>query len=699
MAYEKLLSPIQIGNCTIRNRVALEPMLLGVGEFDGTPGEKMIAYYEERAKGGAGLIITEVTRISEFSGATGPMQLAVTSDRHIEPLSKLAEAIHRHDSKLFVQLHHPGRQNLNLVVTAWMLSENIGRRFPLYWKLFFSMTRFLDFFEKPFFKRFYLPVPAPSPIPTGLGSSPVKGQTTRAITRLEIKRLINNFIQGARRVKEAGCDGVQLHASHGYLIQQFLSPYTNKRTDEYGGSFENRLRFLSEIISGIRKTCGPDFPIMVRLTVDEFYASYGYPQVGLRLEEGVRIAKALEQMGIDAIDVSSGTYDTMNSWLEPTSFAQGWRKYLAKAVKDEVDIPVLAASVIRTPEQAEEQINEGCQDMIGLGRPLLADPYWVRKAEEGRPEDIQRCISCLWCIESMYNGAMEGVPGECAVNPRSCKETEYPLVGDKNGNGRVVVIAGGGPAGLTAARVLAEREFKVVLFEKEKELGGQLQLANKPPLKEKIGWAIDGPETALKKLGVEIRLNTEANYDNVSALSPYAVIDATGGSAIHPPIPGADASHVCTLTPVLDGSVQISGKKVAVIGSGMSGLETAEFLVANGNEVMVVEMEDCLAPGTWQQHIDDALMKLEPKGTIFLTGRKLVEIRGGSILLEPVSPAGPVEEYEVDQVVMAVGVCPNGLDDAVKGSTNRFYAVGDACEIGKIANATHSAYKVAMGLK
>lgn len=698
--YPRLFEPIKIGNLTIKNRVALEPMLLDVGELNGTAGDRLIAYYEERAKGGVGLIQTEVTRISDWTGTTGPAQLAVTSDRCIPGLTRLAQAVHKHDAKIFVQLHHTGRQTLQLLVTAWKLSDMIGTTpaAGIWWKIFFTMTRYIDYFENPLMHNFYFPVVSASAIPTGLGSSPVMPQKTRSLTKWEIRKLEDEFADGALRCKKAGIDGVQLHASHGYLLQQFLSPYTNQRTDEYGGSTENRCRFIKEIIEKIREKCGPDFPIIVRLTVDEYYRMYGY-DMGITLPEGVKIAKLLESYGIDALDISSGTYDTMNSWLEPTSFDPGWRKGNAEAVKKAVNIPVIAANLIRSPEQAEEQLEEGIQDMIGLGRPLLADPYWVKKAEEGRPEDIQRCVCCLWCIESMYRGAMEHKSGECALNPRTCYETEFPLVPEKDGNGRTVVVAGGGPAGLTAAKVLAQRGFKTILFEKNPFLGGQFELAAIPPHKEKIRWAVEDLKTACDKEGVEFRMSTLVTADTIRELKPYAVIDATGGTAAKPEIPGYDLPCVCTITEILTGDVKLSGKSVAVIGSGMSGLETAEKLAFEGNAVTVIEMADEIAPGTWKQHIDDVKPKLDEKGAKFITGYKLVKINEGSVEIESTKVPGRMKNIPCDYVVLALGVKQNTLPDSIKAVCPRVIKVGDAAQVGRLANATHTAYRAAMELK
>ena len=690
--YTKLFSEGKIGNVTLKNRIVMSPMVLGTGGLDGTPGEQMMQYYEERARGGVGLIITEATRVDEKHGPLAPRQLAMSKDRHIEPFARMVKRVHRHGTKIFCQLHHPGRQNLSLLVATWRMSEAIGRHWHGYWNIFFQVAQHAELVEK---TGILPPVTAPSPVPCRL-----QKQKTRALKTEEIKELVIEFGAAARRVQLAGADGVELHGAHGYLIQEFLSPYTNRRTDGYGGSFENRMRFITEIIAEIRRQCGKDFPIIARISVDEFYREIGDPaDEGITLDEGIRIAKRLEECGIDAIDVSSASYETMNYWLEPTSFQTGWRSYLAKAVKENVSIPVLAANLIRSPGQAEQQLEEGIQDFISLGRPLLADPDWANKAKSGHPEDIRRCICCLWCFESMLNGAVRNKPGQCAVNPRTCREVGIPKEPKKDGDGRIVAIVGAGPAGLTAAEMLGKRGFQPIVFEKMPFTGGQLQLADKPPRKEKIDWCFEDLEHAARKAGAEIRLNTEADAASLKELQPYAVIVATGGDAVYPSIPGADQPHVCTVTEILNGSVKLEGKAVAVIGSGMTGLETADLLAEQGNQVTIVEMADEIAPGTYHQHTDDILPRLQSLGVEIFTGWKLACVGQKDITLEP-SCGGAQIQKPAQQVVLSVGVrSNNGLYEEIKNQFERVFLIGDAKKIGRIAQATHDAYDLARKMK
>lgn len=689
---------MKIGNCEIKNRIVMSPMLMGFGQFDGCATEQMMDYYEERAKGGTGLIITEICRINDKHGAAAFAQLGASHDYQIAGLSEFANRIHRHGAKLFVQLHHPGRQNVGLAigtVPACIALTRMCKSFP---KTLFKIAPKIA----PFMSRHNIALSSVSA--SKCEPSYFAGGRVRALSRREVKQLVRQFVQGAVRCKKAGIDGVELHGTHGYLIQQFLSPNTNQRTDEYGGSFENRLRFLREIVEGIRKECG-DFPIIVRLTVDEFYDKIGKPGKGYDVKTGVEYAKAIADMGVDAIDVSSASYDTFNYWLEPTSFDCGWRKYLAAEVKKVVDVPVIAANLIRSPEQAERQLEEGTQDFVSLGRPHIADPHWAQKTMEGREKEIKRCICCLYCIQSMQDNAYHGDHGYCSVNPTVGSEKEFDNL-QKDGNGRTVVIVGAGVAGLTCAEMLGRRGFKPIVLEKSDQVGGQIQLANKPPKKEKLGWCVEDMLANAQKYGAEIRLNTTATEEIVKSFEPYAVVVATGAQAIRPrSIEGADRENVYTTTQILSGEVTLKDKKVALIGSGMTGLETAEMLVDNGNKVTIVEMAQTLAPGTWFQHLDDVVPKLDAKDTNYILSHKLVSIDEKGVVLQPVrldknkkaKPFGKPAHFDFDAIVLSLGArSVNDLAKSFEGKFDNLYVIGDAQKVGRIADATSAAYDVAV---
>lgn len=690
MSYDMLFSPMKIGNVEIKNRIVMAPMCMGFGQYNGCATETMMNYYEERAKGGVGLIFTEITRINDITGASSFGQLGMSHDYQIPALKEMADRVHKHNCKIMVELHHPGRQNLGLMIGTVPIC-NVGSKIMgnLY-------TKILTGAVIPPGKKLQDKHIVPRTVaPSKCDRSKMSDSVNRELSNKEVKRLICQFIEGAVRVQKAGCDGVELHASHGYLIQQFLSPNTNKRTDEYGGSLENRMRFLLEIIDGIRANCGKDFPIVVRLTVDEMYSMIGQDGKGYNLEEGLKMAKILNDKGIDAIDVSSAAYDTFNYWLEPTTFTPGWRKYLAREVKNVVDIPVIAANLIRSPKQAEMQLEEGTQDFISLGRPLIADPHWANKVKDGKENLIKRCVCCLYCFESMMKGAYKYTHGHCSVNPFVGRE-DVKLKQD--GNGRKVVIIGAGCAGLTAAELLSKRGFNVTVLEKESKQGGQLNLASKPPHKDKMNWVCEDLLSNAVNNGAKVLFNVKADKNVIDSYSPDIVINATGGTAIHPK--AFNGENVVTVTDVLNGSVDIQNKNVAVIGSGMTGLETSELLVSHGNKVTVVEMADEIAPGAWFQQLDDALPVLKKAGTKFLTSHKLLSVSSNGIELENLKE-NKATALKVDYVVLSLGVkSDNALFNSIKNSSAyKVYNIGDSAKIGRIANATESAYQLVASIE
>ena len=693
MSYEMLLSPMNIGTMTVKNRTIMSAAEVSLGQANGKPTEKLMAYYEERAKGGVGLIIPGVTRVNDDCAASTYTQLAMSHDYHIEPMREFAERIHRHGAKLGIQLHHPGRQGYSSSIHSLPMVIPIVDRFPKVLDSIYKCTPILDKLEK---KALLWPVQAP-----------YKGELAnhgamriRQMSRREVKHLINDFINAAVRCKKAGVDLVELHGGHGYIIQQFLSPNTNKREDEYGGSFENRMRFITEIIDGIRAECGRDYPLMVRLTADEMYEKIGMPGKGYTIETGKRIAKRLEELGVDAINVTSACYDAYSYWLEPTSFEPGWRKYLAKEIKSVVSIPVAGASVIRTPEQAEQQLQEGCQDFVASARTFICDPHWVKKAEEGRSNEIRRCIGCLNCIRSFMTNAWVGKAGECALNMSMGREEEFFNM-PQDGEGRHIVVIGAGPAGLTAAHTLLHRGFKVTVIEKDEKPGGQVITASTCHLKGKLYWAIEDLMTNVAKLGGEVKLGCDMTAEQIAEMKPYAVVVATGGTPIRPKsIPGIDLDTVVLAPEIIMGEKKIENKKVVVVGSGITGLEVTEFLNDAGCEVTVIEMAPEVAPGAWFQLVDDEMERIKPFGTKFMTGTKLVGIEPGKVLVEDVK-TGAKSALEADNVVLSLGVRPvNDMVTKLVGcGIHKVVTVGDAKKSGTIADATHSAYDTVMKIK
>ncbi len=654
--YEKLFSPGKIGKVTLKNRLVMSPMGIGLADLDGSPSEDMIAYYEARAKGGAGLILPEITRVNDVHGVGMLRQLSVTKDRHIEPLSRLAEAVHKYGTKIFIQLHHPGRETPNSLLGG-------------------------------------APAVSASDIPCKKTQS-----VTRALSTEEVKELIGQFIDGAVRVQKAGCDGVELHCAHGYLLQQFLSPYTNKRTDEYGGSFENRIRMVSEILTGIREKCGPDFPIGIRLSVEEFLDSTGVTEDYIHVEDGVKMAMAFEKVGIDFIDVSVGLYETGITCVEPVSYSQGWRHDIIKAVKDHVNVPVIAVSCFREPAVAESFLDEGIQDFVSMGRSWLCDEQWGLKAQEGREDEIRKCINCMRCFESLeaYNGA--GVPAECALNPRLARERKYGELPYDSEHHRAVVV-GGGPAGMIAAETLAKRGCEVTLLDRQTSLGGTVNLAKLPPLKERMEWIMDYYRNAFDRLGVDVRLGTEVTADTVAELNPDAVIVGTGSRSIVPAsIPGADGDNVYTVEEALTGSADLRGKTVAVIGAGLTGIETAEYLADRGSKVVVADMLDQIAPTANQTNVKDVCGRLAKYGVEFKLGHALAEVKADGVVLKKVADESLVT-VPADAVVMSLGFKPDtALADELKARGFEVKVVGSAIKDGTIAPASRTGYEAARSL-
>jgi len=654
--YEKLFSEGKIGKVTLKNRLVMSPMGIGLAELDGTPGEEMIAYYAARAEGGAGLVIPEITRVNDAHGAGMLRQLSVTQDRNIEPLSRLAAAIHAKDSKIFIQLHHPGREGVSALIGGQ-------------------------------------PVVSASDIPCKVSKQP-----TRALTTDEVRELIGQFVQGAVRVQKAGCDGVELHCAHGYLLQQFLSPYTNKRTDEYGGSFENRMRIVTEIIAGIRKACGPDFPLGIRLSVEEFLDKTGVTEDYIHIQDGVKIAMYFEAQGIDFIDVSVGLYETGSTCVEPISFPQGWRRELVKAVKTHVHIPVIAVGVIREPAFAEKLLDDGVQDFVSMGRSWLCDENWGKKALEGREKDIRKCINCLRCFESLEQYNSVGLPAECALNPRCARELRYPMP-EYDALHHTAVVVGGGPAGMTAAETLARRGCRVTLLDRGGTLGGTVNQAKMPPLKERMEWIADYYRAAFDELGVEVRLNTEATAETVAALKPDAVIVATGSKSVVPgKIPGVHGQNVYTIEQVLAGGADLSGKKVAMIGAGLTGLEAAEYLAARKAQVTIVDILPAPAPTANQTNVLDVCGRLKQFGTAWKLGHALKEILPDGVVLENQQDHTDVT-VPADAVVLSLGYRPdNALAAELEARGIHAVAVGSAVQDGNIAPAVRSAYEAAREL-
>ena len=640
-----------IGNVELKNRMVMAPMGDLTANPDGTVSDTSIAYYGARAKGGIGLIITGIVRINNTDGTAGPNQLSLADDKYIAGFKLLVDEVHKYGAKIFPQIQHSGRQG----VAAFTGNDYVV---------------------------------APSAIP-----SAVMQQPTRELTVEEIHTLVGQFGDCARRAMEAGADGVEIHGAHGYLINQFLSPFSNKRTDEYGGPFENRMRFLLEIMRDVRAKTENKIPVSVRISADEFLSAVGIPMPYIDISEGIRIAKAIEAEGIDAINVSCGTYETMNMAIEPMSFTQGWRKDFIKAIKNSVNVPVIAVAMLREPDVAEELLQQGVMDFASFGRALLADAEYANKVMDNRNNEIRKCISCLFCFDELNKGSQV----VCAVNPLTGFEAKYPPK-EMVPQSKTVAIVGAGPAGLAAAVTLKELGHNLVVFEAADSIGGQVRIGKNPPKKDYLNWLIEYYKKRIEDLNIDLRLSQEATPDTVKAVNPDVVLVAVGAKPIVPNIPGVDGDNVYSVEQVLGGETNFKGNIIAVIGSGLTGLETAELLQQSGNKTLIVEMLDTIAPDAYVQNLMDVKSRLSEDKTEYLPSHQLTAIKSGAIEMKN-TKTQEIIKRSIDAVVLSVGYKPDrDLVDSFKNIAPIVQIIGDAKEVKNIGMATRSGYQVAYGI-
>ena len=649
--FEKLFQPGQIGRMTLKNRLIMAPMGTRYATDTGGISEQQIAYYAERAKGGVGLVMVESAAVDrKFAGQY--QNVCIDNRLYVPSHHQLVEAVHSHGAKIALQLFHPGR---NVATEAY--AELTHGQQPV----------------------------APSPIPVP-GSSIVP----RALTMEEIEELVEEFAAAAERARMADYDAVEVHGAHGHLINQFMSPRINQRTDRYGGTVENRIRFAVEIIRRIKEKVEVTFPVTFRLTAEETVEG------GYTIEDSKRYAQYAEAAGADAMHVTMGFHhgdkDMVDRVICPQSFPQGWRVPYAEAIKQVVKVPVIAVGA-REPEFAEDVLREGKADFIAIARGLLADPKWLQNTAEGRVEDIRKCISCLYCLDS-YKAAQV----RCAVNASVGREREFiplrPAVVKKK-----VLIVGSGPAGMEAARIAVQRGHEVSLYEKASTLGaGQLSLCAMPPHKEMVNWLRDYLITQVEKSNIELHLGTEVTPETVEKAKPDVLIIATGARPKMLDIPGINNENVVTAHDVLGSKVEIREQKVAILGGWSTGCETAGFLAEKANRVWVIDCAPASSRGRGITEINrlDLLVRLrESKNVTFLNEHDLREICTNGIT---VADKKNGEEYflTVDTVILAAGLTPvNELAAQLAGKVSEIYTIGDALEPRNIATAIYEGTLVA----
>lgn len=637
--FEKIFTKATIGKLEIANRLVVPAMGSAYAGSDSKATEKFIAYYEEKAKGGWGLIITEIFAVTPT--ALGIARNAgLWDDSQIPGYAELARRVHQYDSKIMVQLYHPGRQASSFVSGVQPI--------------------------------------APSPIPC-----PSVKEMPHELTIDEIHELVEAFGDAALRVKKAGFDGVQLHGAHGYLIAQFMSLYSNKRTDKYGGNLLNRLRFPLEIIANVRAKCGEDFPLSFRISADEFVPG------GRTIADTRAMVPILERAGVDMFDISVGVYGSMERIIAPAAVEHGWTTDFAAAVKEVVTVPVMSTGRINDPFLAESVLASGRADLVGMGRASLADPFLPLKAREGRYDEIVQCIGCL---QGCVGNVLSGGDMKCVVNPRLGLESE--LIVEPAVAPRKVVVVGGGPAGMEAAIVAAERGLKVELYEKAAHLGGQFHLASIPPAKGEIAVFLGWQVQQMKRLGVEVHLKTEATEALIDASKPDLVVIATGATPILPAIPGIGKKHVVSAFDVLDGRV-VTGERVVVVGGGMVGAETANHLANHGKVVTVVEMLPGIATDEQPVPRMHLLRSLEARHVAIDTSTRVKEVLDTGI----VTANGKESVIDADTIVLATGAhSVNALAEALIDKPYQVVTVGDAKSVRKVLEAIAEGFSAGLML-
>ncbi len=636
-----LFSPIKIGSMEIKNRIVMAPMATQFANPDGSVSQKLMDYHEARAKGGVGLITLGVTTVDTFFPY--PVTLNLSDDSFVPGFQALTDMVHRHGAKIVPQITHPGPA---------------------------SLSPFLG---------------GPQPVGPSVIKYPATGQVCRELAIEEIGPIVEQFGEAARRAREAGFDGVELHAAHGYMLAGcFLSPLRNRRTDEYGGSIDARLKFPIEVIKCIKDKAGTDFPIILRMSGDELAAG------GQDIRQTQYIAPKLVEAGVDALHISSGLLYEM-AWriMPPTGTPLGLNTGFSEAVKKVVDVPVMVVGRINEPLFADDIIKKGQADLVAIGRGLLADPDFPVKAMEGRFDDIAPCTGCsLGCLAR----AAQSLPLTCVINPAVGKEKEMAIV--PADNARKVMVVGAGPGGLEAARVAALRGHDVDLYEKAPKVGGQLDLASVPPSKQEISKFIKYLYTQMGKVGAKLHLNTEVTSELVDQIKPDVVIVATGGEPIIPDLPGIQEENVISGHDVLSGKVILPPGNMVVIGGGMVGLEVADFLADPGdhpllgpNHITVVEMLDSVGMDLAADMRTLLMKRLRENGVRIFTSTKVKKIVKDGVVVSN-QDGSRTSLDKMDHIILALGAkSMDVLSEKIRDKVAEVHVIGDARQPRKALEA------------
>jgi len=637
--YEHLFQPLTLGNLTLPNRVVMTTVKLGYSNRKGEATPRHIAFYQRRAEGEVGLITTE-PMVVQPNGIEIPTQLGVYQDDLVPGLQRLTEAVHAAGGRIMAHINHAGRvANPNLVAKERLVSAS-------------------DVF------------------------CPANSVTPRPLLLAEIDEVVEAFGMSAGRILAAGFDAIEIPFSHGYLIHQFLSPHTNRREDEYGGSFQNRLRFGRAVIRAARARVGADFPIVVRMNATD------YVEGGLTIQDALDIAREIEAMGVNALSVTSGTMcESIPFCLYPNGAPKANLLPMAAQMRGVVSLPIIVAGRVRTPAIAQEALAAGQADLIGLGRPFLSDPDWVKKAHEGRTDEILLCAAChQGCLAELRLGHGSG----CVFSPLTGREAELTVA--TAAHPRRIMVVGGGPAGLEAAAIAAQRGHQVSLYEQENHLGGQFVLAAKAPHKEELNDVIKSMILSAQRAGVQIHLNTRMTSEMIRNSKVDALILATGGIPLTLPFQGLEESHWLLAADLLEGAAQVTTSSALVIGGGLVGLETADFLAIQGVKVTLVEMLDDVGGDMDILAKTMLLKRLRLKDVKILVKTKVQRLTRSQAIVQQ---ADQEIALDVETVVIAVGVRANReLPDAFKDWDQEVYVIGDAAQPRKALEAILEGFNV-----
>jgi 2,4-dienoyl-CoA reductase-like NADH-dependent reductase (Old Yellow Enzyme family)/thioredoxin reductase len=624
MEFKELLKPGMIKNVQIKNRVSLAPMERGYANMDGSISQRYIDYLVERAKNGVGMMNVESTYID--AKQRGRLyQVGLYDDKLIPSHRQLTDAVHRYGTKIVAEIQHPGRQAGAMVNGV----QPIG----------------------------------PSAVPcmaTG-------GDVPKELTVPEIKELVGLFARAAVRAQKAGYDMICIHGGHGYIINAFASPFSNKRTDEYGGTAENRFRLAYEVYDAVRAAVGNEYPVGYRMSADEFIEG------GLTLNDTKVLAKGLENKGVDFLDISAGVYESVDIIAPPIGMPLGCLVFLAAEIKEIVEVPVIATGRINDMVFAENILKNNQADFVHMVRAFNADPEILVKSQRGEMDDICMCMGCMKCSDTMAMNQRS----ICTVNPATGRERDFALIPARIKKN--VMVIGGGVAGMEAARIAALRGHDVTLYEKDNELGGQIRWASKGSLHEEFFQTARYRIQEIRKSGIKLVVNKEATLEDVRSENPDVVVIATGAEPFNPAIPGIDNPIVANGFDILSGRVK-AGKTAAVIGGKRQGMNVAEFLAENGSKVILIEPSPALGRDMGFVRMMVTTRRINEEPAISVRLKTSVEKIGNNELT--LQCDGNVETLtDIDTVVMAWETAPvNKLAEeiALDGKVSEVYSIGDA---------------------